>query len=68
MRPSEYIEAEALIKEMDGRIEFRTKLLAMSDEVMRAKHQGAIPGIRDDQEKHQRTANVREERTWMMEF
>ena len=42
MRPSEYIEAEALIKEMDGRIEFRTKLLAKSDEVMRAKHQGAI--------------------------
>ena len=42
MRPSEYIEAEALIKEMDGRIEFRTKLLAKSDEVMRAKHHGAI--------------------------
>ena len=42
MRPSEYIEADALIKEIDSRIEFRTKLLARSDEVMRARHQGAI--------------------------
>lgn len=42
MRPSEYIEAEALIKELDSRIEFRKKLMREADEGRKVRLQCSI--------------------------